>query len=126
MNKLTLDEAISYFDSQCPNHYSRENKTEWINELDEFVYESVIRERENPEISEFTPYDTDTSGDTELLIPKMFKEAYRYYLEKSVAYSNREIASFNNASRMFQAYFENYFAWYNRNHKSLSTQRFVI
>ena len=126
MKKITLDEVITYFDSQCPNQYSREDKIAWISELDEFIFESIIKGRENPETTEFDGYSAESSGATELLAPSMFKELYRYYIEKSVAYSNREIASFNNASRMFQAYFENYFAWYNRSHKSIQTQSFTI
>ena len=118
MKKITLDEAIAYFDSQCPNQYSREDKVAWICELDEEVFESVIKPRENPEITEFTPYDSDTDGGRELLIPFMFRDAYRFYIETKIACSNREYNSFNNARSMFQASYENYYARYNRSHKS--------
>ena len=126
MKIITLDEAIAYFDEQCPNQYSRENKIAWISELDELLYENIIKNREKPPITEFTPYSEDSSSQTELLAPFMFKEIYRYYIEKNIAYSNREITSYNNANTMFQAYYDNYFSWYNRNHKSLETYSITI
>ena len=126
MKKVTLDEAISYFDEQCPNQYSRENKIAWISELDELIFENIIKNRENPEITEFTPYNGETDGSSELLVPFMFREIYRYFIEKSVAYSNRETISYNNALQMFEAYYDNYYSWYNRNHKTSEVLSFNI
>ena len=126
MKKVTLDEVISYFDEQCPNQYSRENKIAWISELDELIFENIIKDRENPEITEFTPYTAETDGDTELLVPFMFREIYRYFIEKSVAYSNRETIAYNNALQMFEAYYDNYYSWYNRSHKTSRAISFNI
>lgn len=126
MKKITLDEAIEYFDEQCANQFSRENKIAWISELDELIYDTIIKERENPPVAEFNGYDNDTDGDTELLVPSIYKEIYRYYLEKNVNYANREIGAFNNAVQIFDSIYENYFAWYNRTHKSVTTAQFNI
>ena len=126
MKKITLDEAISYFDEQCPNQYTRENKIAWISELDELIYDNIIKDRVNPDITEFNGYSDDTDGSTELLVPKLFSEIYRYFLEKSVNYANREIGAFNNAMQMFNSYYENYYAWYNRNHKTAQNTQFNI
>ncbi len=126
MKKVTLDEVISYFDEQCPNHYSRENKIAWISELDELVFENIIKSRENPEITGFTPYNSETNGSKTLLVPFMFRELYRFFIEKSVAYSNRETVAYNNALQMFEAYYDNYYSWYNRNHKTADTVSFNI
>ena len=126
MKTITLDEAITYFDEQCANQYSREEKIRWISELDEQIYENIISTRENPAVTEFDGYDDDTSGDTVLLVPSLYKEMYRYWLEKSVVYNNREIGAYNNAMAMYQTYYENYFAWYNRNHMATGNQQFNI
>ena len=126
MNVITLDEAITYFDEQCPNQYSREEKIRWISELDEQIYEEIIKNRVNPPVTEFNGYNDDIDGGTALLVPSLYKEIYRYWLEKSVDYNNREIGAFNNAMQMFQTYYDNYFAWYNRNHKYALTQQIKI
>ena len=126
MKKITLNEIITYFDSQVPNQYSRENKVEWLSEIDEMIYELIIKDRENSEISSFNGYNADTDDETELLVPAMFKDLYRYYIEKNVYYSNREINAFNNAAQLFEMNYENYFAWYNRNHKTATTAQFQI
>ena len=126
MKKITLNEAITYFDAQCPNQYSREEKIRWISELDEQIYENIIKERENPDADEFNGYDENTDGNTPLLVPSLYKEIYRYWLEKSVDYNNREIGAYNNAMQMYQTYYDNYFAWYNRNHKTAKAMQFEI
>lgn len=126
MKTITLDEAITYFDEQCPNQYSREEKIRWISELDEQIYENIISTRENPAVTEFDGYDDDASGNTVLLVPSLYKEMYRYWLEKSVDYNNREIGAYNNAMAMYQTYYENYFAWYNRNHMATGNRQFNI
>ena len=126
MKKVTLDEVIDYFDEQCPNQYSRENKIAWISELDELIFENIIKDRENPQITEFTPYSIETDSSQKLLVPFMFREIYRFFIEKSIAYSNRETIAYNNALQMFEAYYDNYFSWYNRNHKTSKTISFNI
>ncbi|MCM1286516.1 MAG: hypothetical protein NC213_09935 [Acetobacter sp.] len=126
MKNITLEEAITYFDEQCPNQYTREDKIGWISELDEQIYEEIIKPRMNPPVTEFNGYDENTDNDTTLLVPSVFKEIYRYWLEKSVDFNNREIGAFNNAMLMYQTYYDNYFAWYNRNHRFATKQHFII
>ena len=126
MKKITLNEAIAYFNSQCPNQHSRDEKVNWISEIDGIVFENIIKDRENAPISEFTPYNSAADGSRELLVPFMFRDLYRYYIEKNVAYANREINSYNNARNMFLSCYENYFAWYNRNNKTLKTHSYNI
>lgn len=126
MKRITIDEAIAYFDEQCPNQFSRENKIALLSELDEYLFENIIKDRENAPISEFVGYDDETSGSQELLAPFLFRELYRFFIEKSVHYANRETAAYNNALAMFEAYFENYFSWYNKNHKTASVKSINI
>ncbi|MBQ9228771.1 MAG: hypothetical protein IJ168_08080 [Eubacterium sp.] len=125
MKTTTIDEAINYFDEQCPNQYSREEKIGWLSELDEQIYEEIIKTRVGAPAA-FDGYDDETAGDTVLLVPSLFKEIYRYWLEKSVDYNNREMGAFNNAMAMYQTYYDNYFAWYNRHHRVKETKQFII
>ncbi|MBR1761966.1 MAG: hypothetical protein IJ731_01185 [Eubacterium sp.] len=126
MKRITLDEAIAYVDEQCPNQFTRENKIAWLSELDNLIFEKIIKDRENPEITEFDGYDDETDGDTVLLVPFLYKEIYRFYIEKNINYSNRELGAYNNAMQMFNAYYEEYYSWYNRNHKTTKTVQFDI
>jgi len=126
MKKITIDEMITYIDEQCANQFSRENKIGWLSELDEQIYDEIIKDRVNPIVTSFSGYSEETSGATELLVPAMFKDVYRYWLESKYNYSNREIGAYNNAMQMFSYNYERYFAWYNRNHISVGTAQFNI
>lgn len=175
MKYITLDEVIAYFDDQTPNHKTREDKIGWIAEIEERIYEEIIKPRlplQNTTLTiteadvgvtvsalltifdynamltdsgttfsqaqigtvvsfevtsedvgktfgrlDYTPYDETTSGETVLLCPSMFKDLYRYWIEKNVDISNREIGAANNAMAIFQTYYDDYFAYYNRNHR---------
>lgn len=82
--RITINEAISYFDEQCPNMISFDNKVKWLSELDEIIFNKIIRSRENPITTEFSPY-TSEDGDKQLLVPSPYTEIYRFYLEKMLA-----------------------------------------
>ena len=45
MKYITLDEIIAYVDEQCPNTRTREEKIRWISELDELIYQDIIKSR---------------------------------------------------------------------------------
>lgn len=126
MKRITIEEAISYFDEQCPNQYSTDEKIGWLSELDEQIYNEIIKTRVNPPVEEFNGYDDKSPTDTKLLVPSLYKEIYRYWLEKSVNYANREIGAFNNAMAMFNTYYDDYFCWYNKTHTVKAVPKFII
>lgn len=175
MRYITLDEAITYFDDQVPNQASREQKTRWISEIDERIYEEIIRRRlpkhpdtyiitstdvdtdvtvpltlydynrnldasgtafEQEQIGTrvtftavandigklfgsyaFNGYDDYTNGETVLIVPSMFKDIYRFWLEKNVDINNREIGAANNAIAAFQSTYEDYYTYINQNNR---------
>lgn len=175
MRYITLDEAITYFDDQVPNQASREQKTRWISEIDERIYEEIIRRRlpKNPDTYiitstdvdtdvtvpltlydynrnldasgtafeqeqigtrvtftvqandigklfgsyAFNGYDDYTNGETVLIVPSMFKDIYRFWLEKNVDINNREIGAANNAIAAFESTYEDYYTYINQNNR---------
>lgn len=181
MRYVTLDEAITYFDEQIPNQYSREEKIRWISELDERIYEDIIKPRlplfrpvftvtntgtvtvfltlfdynallgtagqtfSQAQIGTFVTfaavtedlnkefgrynfggYDEETNGETVLLVPSMFKDIYKYWIEKNVDINNREIGAANNAIANFQSIYEDYYAWYNRYNIVTKNKRIIF
>ncbi len=121
--KITLGNAINYFDEQVPNQYSSDDKIKWISELDQIIYDRIIKDR-IPNPQGFNGYDTNTSLSTELLVDEPYTEIYRFWMEKNVDFANREINSYNNAAMMYQTYFDNFFAYYNRNNREIAKKQF--
>lgn len=120
--RITINEAISYFDEQCPNMISFDNKVKWLSELDEMIFNKIIRSRENPITTEFKPYSSE-DGDKLLLVSSPYTEIYRFYLEKNVCYRNREIQQCNNATELFNTYYEQYFSYYNSTHRIIISNK---
>ena len=102
--KTTIGEVLSYFDNQVPNQYSDEEKIRWLNEIESQIYNDIIL----------------THKDAYKI------ELYRFWLEKSVHYANGEIDRMNNAMTMFQTYYDNYFSYYNRNHRPVGTHGYRL
>lgn len=123
---VTLGEVISYFDEQVPNQFSEAEKIKWLNEIDTQIYKDIISTREGADEIVFNGYTEDTDFNTEMLVSKEYSELYRFWLEKSVAFANREINSFNSAMSMFTSYYNNFFCDYNRNHRVLKRYSFTI
>lgn len=184
MKNITLDELLTYFDEQHPNQHTREEKITWVSEIEERIYDEIIRPR-LPRYNEiititsddvgnavlvfltvydynallgtsghkfsrsdigkwveftvaaadigkqfgrltFNGYEDNTSGDTVLLVPAMFKDVYRYWLEKNSSMKNREVGAANNALTMFQANYDDYFANFNRKHMVQANKRIIF
>lgn len=185
MKYITIDEAIAYFDKQVPNQYTQEEKTRWLSEIDERIYEEILRRRiprcrhtyiitsadigvmvsapltlydynanlaaasgttfEQSQIGTtvtfevdeddvgktfgsyaFDGYDDITNGETVLLVPSMYKDVYRYWLEYKVDINNREVGAANNAVAAFESNYEDYYAWVNQNNRVTKKNRIIF
>jgi hypothetical protein len=124
MNKVTIGELISYFDEQVPNEHTQEAKIRWLNEIETQIYRDIILTHEGADDYSFDGYDNSTDPETQLIVDAEYSEMYRYWLEKSVHYADREIEAYNNALAMYQAYYDSFLAAYNRRHRSNKTGTF--
>ena len=110
--KTTIGEVLSYFDNQVPNQYSDEEKIRWLNEIEAQIA--------------FNGYSSDTDINTQMIVPLEYSELYRFWLEKSVHYANGEIDRMNNAMTMFQSYYDNFYAAYNRAHRPIGVHGYRL
>ena len=74
----------------------------------------------------FNGYGDDTNGETVLLVPSMYKDIYRYWVEQKIDIINREMGAANNAMALFNAYYEDYYGLYNYNHRITERRRISI
>lgn len=181
---ITLDELLAYFDAQHPNQHTREEKISWLSEIEERIYDEILRPRLPQEYIthtivssdvgnavavflttydynnmldstgthftqaqagtkveftvlegdvgkvfgtyDFNGYEDDTNGETILLVPSMFKDLYRYWLEQKSSMKNREVGAANNALAMFQSYYDDYFANVNRKTMVQADKRIIF
>lgn len=119
---MTIIEAINQHDTLNPNSYEQADKIKWLSTLDGIVKTEIIDTHEGAEAVAFTEYTEATPLDTELLIPAPYDEVYIHFLESRVHYENEEFKKYNNAVMMYNAAFDKYKNYYNRNHMPKGTK----
>ena len=112
---MKIIEAINRIDSLKHNTYSQNDKVAWLSRLDSMVKRLIIDTHEGGEEVTFTGYDDSTAMDTEMLVPAPFDEVYLRWLEAQIDYHNGEYDKYNNAIEMYQAAYDGYANYYNRN-----------
>lgn len=144
---MTIEEAIDKADALQPNAYTLSQKTTWLSQLDNQVYEEVLLmakrnykpdtmiekkiengievevEVENPRrlipAFDFTPYDETTPLDTPLLIDDLYAGCYIDYLISKYNLYNRESETYNNSVTVFNSIYQTYVNWYRRNNEPI-------
>lgn len=113
---MTIIEAIQKIDDLKHNTYSHADKVKWLSRLDSMVKNLVIDTHEGGEGVSFVPYGDDTPGDTVLLIPEPYDEAYLLFMEAQIDYINGEYGKYNNSMERFNAVWKDFRNFYNRTH----------
>lgn len=113
---MKIIEAINRIDSLKHNTYTQNEKVAWLSRLDSMVKRLIIDTHEDGEDITFTGYDDTTDMKTELLVPAPFDEMYLRWLEAQIDYTNGEYDKYNNSILMYQAAYDGYANYYNRNH----------
>lgn len=118
---MTIQEAITRFDALIYNTYSESEKRSWLSTVDKRVYTQVMQTHEGcPEVQSID-YEA-ASGDRELILPGSFDHMYLAYMGAMAHLYNGEIEKYNNSMLLFQADWDAFVNWYNRNFMPLGCQ----
>lgn len=118
---MTINEAITQIDSLKVNTYTPADKIGWLSRADNMIKKNIIDTHEGGEAVQFTGYTEETDPETVLLVPEPYDELYIRYLEAQIDYTNGEYAKYNNSILMFNAAYEAYASYYNRNNMPKSS-----
>lgn len=113
---MTIIGAINRVDELKPNGYTQAQKIEWLSSLDGMIKRTVIDTHEGGDDIHFTPYNTETDLDTELLVAAPYDELYIHWLESKIDYANAEYAHYNNSTMRFNDVYADFANDYNRTH----------
>lgn len=116
---MTIIEAINQIDVLKPNNYSQEDKIRWLSTLDGVIKKNIIDTHEGAEAITFNGYDEATALDTVLLIPAPYDDIYIRWLETQIDYANADYGKYSNSMTMYNAAYEEFVRYYNRNHMPL-------
>lgn len=121
---MTIIEAISSLNEVKPNSYSQTEKIKWLSRLDGMIKSEIIDTHEGGKDKPFSGYDENVDLSTVLLVPHPYDEIYIRYLEMQIDYANNEYGKYNNSREMYNAAFDAYAKYYNRNNMPKSKGRF--
>ena len=110
---MTIGEAITRIDLQKQNTCTRQEKLDWLSELDGLLRTQVLSPQD-PRLPVQLPYEDPVADTAELLAPPPYDGMYLWWLEARIDYQNGEFIRFNNAMELFRAMFRDHAAWYNR------------
>lgn len=117
MKKVTIERIIKRADELMPgNTYSNDIKYKWLSDVDSRVADLIIRKSEEGRGFWFNGYDKDSAGNTELLIPEPYSDAYVHYIHSQIYFYNHDEARYQTSYSAYHAAFQNYAEHYNREH----------
>lgn len=94
---MTITKILKQIDERKPNSYSRDQKIDWINELEEAVQLFLGLDR-----SDWVRYDAD-SLDEETVISSPHDRLYVLWLKCKIDFDNEEYESYGNQQAQFDA-----------------------
>lgn len=123
---MTIMEAIAQVDSLVRNTYGQKDKIGWLSRLDWIIKTQIIDSHQGAENVRFNGYDDKTDLHTTLLVPPPFDEIYLRWMEAQIHYHDSEIDRYNSAITMYNTAYDGFRDHYTRQHKSLTTSRFMF
>lgn len=112
---MQLGQLFAMADEVKPNQYDNYLKTQWLNEVEFKVVDQVLNMYEGNDIT-FKPYDYDLDSTKELLVPDVFLDVYLAYIYAKIDFAQSEFERYNNSVALHNSAFEEYGAWYKKNH----------
>ena len=97
---LETEKIIARVDDLTPNQYTKQQKLDWIDELDRKIDVELRKTHYIPEGEQLeNPYHD---------------EMYTYWLQAKIALQNAEIAKYNQQITMFNSEYSEFGSWVNR------------
>ena len=97
---LDTEKIIAKVDDLTPNQYSKEQKINWLDQLESKI-DIELRQ-------------THIVPDDDLLDNPYENDLYVYWLQAQIALQNAEIAKYNQQITLFNTYYDEYGAFINR------------
>ncbi len=120
---MKIIEAIGKVDELKPNQYTNTNKVDWLSHLDLLNKTQVFDTHEGTYI-EFNGYPADVDVyNTDLLVEAPYDQIYIHWLMAQIDLANGEMARYNAQITLFNTYWDEYKAFFNRSHRPISTAK---
>ena len=122
---MRVAEIIANVDRLRPNQYDSEQKTRWLSEIEGMIAEDVINMAEGNEL-EFDSYNYENDAEKETMLPNRFTDIYIHYIKAKIEFYDDETQQYNNEVAAYQSAYDQYAAWYRRNHMPKQRANIIV
>lgn len=110
---MKVIDVIERVDDLKPNSYLFETKVSWLSQLEEQIYDDLIKTHDNPLNIEYKKLSEDNT-EMELIAPDRFEEMYVAWLFTKIDFYNAEITRYNNSALLFNTLYQEFANYWNR------------
>lgn len=122
---MNIAEIITAVDKLRPNGYDLEEKTRWLSEIEGMIVDNVLNMAEGNNIA-FEGYKYELDAEKDTLVPDRFTDIYIHYLKAKIEMNDDELAQYNKEVMVYQAAYNQFAAWYRRNHMPKQKAKFIV
>ena len=115
---MTINDVLAEIDEVKPSQYDASLLIKWISKIEGQIVNEIINTHEGG-MMEFNGYTENDSAET-LIVPDAYADLYKYYLYAMIDYANGETDRYANSMIMFNSAYQDFAAYYNRNHMPIS------
>ena len=125
---MTLQGVIDKVDRIRANFMSRQDKIDYINEIEGKFHQEIVIKHEHTAEQETCPhYDDNTEPSTALLAPAPYDRMYEYYLMAKIDMLNGETEKENNNMARFEKEYGDLSDYWTREHMPITrVPKFII
>lgn len=116
----TINEVMARVRRTKPNTIEDKDQARWLLTLDGRVFEEVTK-ADMPEAMPAKSWPED--GDKPLLAERPYDSIYDLYLTAMICFALGEYSDYNNIAEQFEKTFQDFRAWWRRNHVPKQTAR---
>ena len=122
---MNVTEIIVAVDRLRPNGYDQEEKIRWLSEIEGMIVDEILNMAEGNDI-EFEGYKYEVDAEKETLLPDRFTDIYIHYLKAKIELNDDELTQYNKEVMVYQSAYNQYAAWYRRNHMPKQKARIIV
>lgn len=122
---MNVTEIIACVDKLRPNGYDQEDKTRWLSEIEGMIVDEILNMAEGNDIV-FTGYKYELDAEKETILPDRFTDIYIHYLKAKIELNDDELTQYNKEVMVYQSAYDQYAAWYRRNHMPKRRSKMIV
>lgn len=122
-NNMTVNEIIKKAEAKQVLNIAVDSIIDYINEIDEMIFEDIISTHEMPEGERPAEYIRHTGINDSVTAPKRFCDMYVYYILSQVDIVNSDTKRYENDTALYQQCLNEYSAYYNRTHMPIERNK---